>query len=85
MEKKRIVYTPQGGVCSRMMIVDVADGKVEQAQVIGGCDGNLKGVCSLIKGLPVEEVIHRLEGIDCKGKGTSCPDQMARALKESIG
>ena len=44
MEKKRIVYTPQGGVCSRMMIVDVADGKVEQAQVIGGCDGNLKGI-----------------------------------------
>lgn len=84
MEKKRIVYTPQGGVCSKMMIIDIADGKIEQAQVIGGCDGNLKGICSLINGMPVEEVVHCLEGIDCHGKGTSCPDQIVQALKGGI-
>ena len=83
MDKKRITYIPQGGVCSKMMLIDVAEGKIEQAQVIGGCDGNLKGICSLIKGMPVDEAIHRLEGIDCHGQGTSCPDQMAKALKEA--
>ncbi len=84
MEKKRITYIPQGGVCSKMMLLDIADGCIEQAQVIGGCDGNLKGICSLIKGMPVKEAIRRMEGIDCRGKGTSCPDQMAQALKQAL-
>lgn len=49
MEKQRITYIPQGGVCSKMMIVDIADGKIENAQVIGGCDGNRQGMCALLK------------------------------------
>ena len=65
------------------MIVDIADGKIENAQVIGGCDGNRQGMCSLLKGMPVEEAIRRIEGIDCHGRGTSCPDQMAQALKQA--
>ena len=55
MEKQRITYIPQGGVCSKMMIVDIADGKIENAQVIGGCDGNRQGMCALLKGMSVEE------------------------------
>lgn len=82
MEKQRITYIPQGGVCSKMMIVDIADGKIENAQVIGGCDGNRQGMCALLKGMSVEEAIRRIEGIDCHGRGTSCPDQMAKALKQ---
>ena len=84
MEKKQITYVPQGGVCSKMMIVDVADGKIENAQVIGGCQGNTQGVCALLKGMTVKEAISRLEGIDCRGRGTSCPDQMAQALKQAL-
>lgn len=83
MEKQRITYIPQGGVCSKMMIVDIADGKIENAQVIGGCDGNRQGMCALLKGISVEEAIRRIEGIDCHGRGTSCPDQMAQALKQA--
>lgn len=83
MEKQRITYIPQGGVCSKMMIVDIADGKIENAQVIGGCDGNWQGMCALLKGMSVEEAIRRIEGIDCHGRGTSCPDQMAQALKQA--
>ncbi len=83
MEKQRITYVPQGGVCSKMMIVDINEGKIEDAQVIGGCDGNRQGLCALLKGMPVEEAIRRLDGIDCQGRGTSCPDQMAQALKQA--
>ena len=50
---------------------------------MGGCNGNLKGISSLVKGMPVDEVITRLEGITCGFKGTSCPDQLAQALKEA--
>ena len=78
-EKQRITYIPQGGVCSKMMIVDIADGKIENAQVIGGW----QGMCALLKGMSVEEAIRRIEGIDCHGRGTSCPDQMAQALKQA--
>ncbi len=74
-------YTPRG-VCSRKMIIDVEDGVVKQLQVIGGCDGNLKGISKLVEGLPVDEVIARLEGIRCGFKNTSCPDQLAQALKK---
>ena len=48
---------------------------------MGGCDGNLKGICSLVKGMNVSDAIEKLEGINCRGKGTSCPDQLAQALK----
>ena len=73
-------YRPRG-VCSRLMEFEVEDDKVVSVSVTGGCDGNLKGISSLLQGMPVDEVISRLEGIRCGGKPTSCPDQIARALK----
>ncbi len=75
-------YTPRG-VCARKMIIEIDDGIVTDVQVIGGCNGNLQGISSLVKGMPVDEVIKRLEGINCGFKGTSCPDQLAKALKEA--
>ncbi len=74
-------YTPKG-VCSRKMIIEIEEGIVKSLKVIGGCNGNLQGISSLVKGMPVDEVISRLDGIDCNGKGTSCPAQLAIALKE---
>lgn len=75
-------YTPKG-VCSRKMIIEIEDGIVTDIQIMGGCNGNLQGISSLVKGMPVDEVIKRLEGITCGFKGTSCPDQLAQALKEA--
>ena len=77
-----IEFTPQG-VCSRQMIIEVEDGIVTDLKVIGGCNGNLQGISSLVKGMKVDEVIKRLEGLQCGGKGTSCPDQLAQALKQA--
>ena len=74
-------FTPRG-VCSHKLIIDVEDGVVRELQVLGGCNGNLKGISSLVKGMKIEDVIERLEGIRCGMKPTSCPDQLARALKE---
>ena len=74
-------YTPKG-VCSRKMIIEVEDGKVKDLQVIGGCNGNLKGIAMLVRGMSVDEVITRLDGITCGSKSTSCPAQLADALKE---
>ncbi len=74
-------YTPKG-VCSRKMIIEVEDGKVKDLQVIGGCNGNLKGIAMLVRGMSVDEVITRLDGITCGSKSTSCPAQLAEALKE---
>ena len=76
-------YYPTG-VCSREMIFDIDDGVVKDLITIGGCNGNLKGISSLIKGMKIEDVISRLEGIDCNGRGTSCPDQISEALKEFL-
>ncbi len=75
-------YRPQG-VCSQEMIIDVEDGKVTHLEVIGGCNGNLKGIAKLIEGMEIDEVIKRLKGVKCGYKNTSCPDQLATAL-ESI-
>lgn len=72
------------GTCSKMIEFDVEDGLIKKLNFVGGCHGNLQGIASLVKGMPVEEVISRLEGIDCKGKGTSCPDQFAKALKATL-
>lgn len=74
-------FTPSG-VCSRKMIIDVEDGVVRELKVQGGCNGNLSGISALVKGMRVEDVIERLDGIRCGAKPTSCPDQLARALKE---
>ncbi len=76
-----IEYTPRG-VCSRKMIIDVEDGVVKSLKVMGGCDGNLKGISKLVEGMQVDDVIVRLEGIRCGFKNTSCPAQLAEALKK---
>lgn len=69
------------GVCSQMMEIETEDGVLKSFTVMGGCDGNLQGIARLVEGMPVDEVIRRLEGIRCGFKDTSCPDQLARALK----
>lgn len=74
-------YTPRG-VCSQKMLIEVEDGVVREVKVIGGCNGNLQGISALVKGMKVDDVIERLDGIRCGMKSTSCPDQLARALKE---
>ncbi len=77
-----IKYTPRG-VCSRAMEIDVEDGVIQDVRVLGGCNGNLKGICSLLRGMTVQDAIGRLEGIKCGMKPTSCPDQLAQALKQA--
>ena len=75
-------YKPTG-VCSREMIFNInEDNTIESLEVIGGCNGNLKGIGRLIKGMKRDDVIERLEGVECNIKNTSCPDQIAQALKE---
>ncbi len=69
------------GVCSRQIDIEVDGDKIKDVKFMGGCDGNLKGICSLVKGMNVSDAIEKLEGINCRGKGTSCPDQLAQALK----
>ena len=72
------------GVCSKQMLIEVEDGIVQDVQIIGGCHGNLQGISALVKGMKAEDVIARLEGICCGPKSTSCPDQLAQALKQAL-
>ncbi len=71
------------GVCSQAITFDVEDGKVRNVQFFGGCNGNLKGIGALVEGMDIDEVIGRVEGIHCGMKQTSCPDQLAQALKQA--
>ena len=71
------------GTCSREIIFEIEDGKILNVEFIGGCNGNLKGISSLVKGMNIDDVIARLEGTTCGMKATSCPDQLATALKEA--
>ena len=77
-------YTTKG-TCSRKILFDVyeEDGvkKVKDVQFVGGCHGNTQGIAKLVEGMKVEDVIERLSGVMCGNKGTSCPDQLANALK----
>lgn len=85
-EKERIekmTYRPQG-VCAQKIDFEIQDGKVTGVQFYGGCNGNTQGVARLVEGMDVEEAISRMEGIQCGFKGTSCPDQLAKALKQAI-
>ena len=74
-------FTPKG-VCSRKMTIEIEGDTVKSLSVMGGCNGNLQGISSLVKGMKIDEIIERLDGIDCGGKGTSCPAQLAIALKQ---
>lgn len=77
-------YKPKG-VCSRQIDFEIKDNKVTDVQFVGGCNGNLQGISRLIEGMDVHEAISRIEGITCGFKSTSCPDQLAKALKEAVG
>ena len=72
------------GVCSRHITFDIVDGKVTNVHFDGGCSGNTKGIASLVEGMPAEEAIRRMEGITCGFKGTSCPDQLAKAIRQAL-
>ena len=72
------------GTCSQRIFFEIEEGKLKNVQFLGGCNGNLKGICSLVEGQDPEEVISRLQGICCGPKSTSCPDQLATALKEAL-
>ena len=76
-------YYPRG-VCSQRMDLEVEDGVIRRVEVLGGCSGNLQGISRLVVGMPAEEAIRRMEGIRCGGKPTSCPDQLAKALRECL-
>ena len=76
-----MVYTTQG-TCSRQITFDVVDNKLTNVRFLGGCSGNTQGVSKLVEGMDIDEVIKRTGGILCGARPTSCPDQLARALKQ---
>ena len=78
-----IRYTPKG-VCSRKMEIDVENGVIQAVRVLGGCSGNLQGISALLRGMTVEDAIARMDGIRCGMKPTSCPDQLAKAIKRAM-
>lgn len=76
-------YKPTG-VCSKQINFDVVDNKITNVNFVGGCNGNLQGISKLLEGMNVEDAVKKLKGISCNGKGTSCPDQFARAVDSLI-
>lgn len=74
-------YEPKG-VCSMQMNIEVEDNIIKSVEIIGGCAGNTQGIAALVAGMNIDEAIKRLKGIDCRGRGTSCPDQLAIALEQ---
>ncbi len=83
MQKEpQIIEYKTKGTCSQLIQVAILDNKIVDAQFHGGCNGNLKGIRSLIIGMNIDEVIERLEGITCGPRPTSCPDQLAKCLVE---
>ena len=78
-----ITYRPKG-VCSRLMRVEVENGIIRKVEVQGGGSGDLQGISRLLVGMPVQQAIERMEGVRCGGKPTSCPDQLAKALRQAL-
>ena len=76
-------YTPQG-VCSEEITFEIDGGVLRNVRFTGGCSGNLQAICKLVEGMRVEEVLPKLRGIDCDERGTSCSDQLARALEKAL-
>ena len=76
-------YTPSG-ICSRLMTVEIENGMIQHIDVLGGCNGNLKGIASRLQGMRVEDAIARMEGIRCGNRPTSCPDQLSIALRQAL-
>lgn len=75
-----LIYQPKG-VCSKQFEIQHENGKVVSIKIVGGCNGNLQGISKLIQGMDIEDVINKLSGIKCGIRSTSCPDQIAQALK----
>lgn len=80
---ERYEYRPTG-VCSRQIFLELDGDKINEVKFVGGCNGNLQGIGALVKGMDVKEAISRLKGIDCGGRGTSCPDQLSKALEAAV-
>jgi uncharacterized protein (TIGR03905 family) len=80
---EKFVYNTQG-VCSRQIQIELEGNVITAVKFLGGCAGNTQGVAALIRGMTVEEAVSRLDGIRCGFKSTSCPDQLARALKQHM-
>ena len=80
---EKITYSTFG-VCSRQIEIIVDEGIIKDLRFIGGCSGNTQGISSLVKGMKIEDVVERLEGIKCGPRPTSCPDQVSRALKQYL-
>ena len=78
--KSNIYYT--SGTCSQAILTEVDGDTIIRVQFVGGCSGNTTGIAALVAGMKIEDAISRLEGIDCAGRGTSCPDQLAKALRK---
>lgn len=78
---KQIQYQTSG-TCSAYILGEVEDGIIRKVQFVGGCSGNTQGISRLVEGMRVEDAIKKLKGIDCAGRGTSCPDQLAKALEQ---
>lgn len=78
-----MIYKPKG-VCSREIHYEVENGIVKEVKFVGGCAGNAIGIARLVVGMSVDDAIQKLEGIRCSAKGTSCPDQLAQALKSTL-
>ena len=76
-------YRPRG-VCSQLMEIEVEGDRIKHVKVTGGCSGNLQGIARLVEGMEIREAISRMEGIRCGFKATSCPDQLAKALKQCL-
>lgn len=81
MATKSNIYYPIG-TCSQAILTEIEGDTIVRVQFVGGCSGNTQGVAVLVAGMKIEEAISKLEGIDCAGRGTSCPDQLAKALRK---
>ncbi len=79
----KYTYTPSG-VCSVQIEFEINNGIISNVKFTRGCSGNTQGVGILCEGMKADEVVRRLEGVDCAGRGTSCPDQLARAVKQAL-
>ena len=76
-------YTTNG-VCSRQISFDIEDGKIKNVSFVGGCNGNLKGICALVEGADANDIVKRIRGTKCGMKNTSCPDQLAIAIEKAL-
>ena len=80
----RHISYPTLGPCSRQLAIELADGIIRTVTSTGGGHGNTQGIAALVRGMKAADAIARLEGIDCRGKGTSFPDQLAKALRQAL-